>query len=175
MKAAVTAGLCLSLAATAHAANTANAGQEARMLKGANITLPQAIRTAEMKSDGQAIGATYDTKHGNEGRYEVLVMSADGSRLTRLDLDAYSGAADAAWNHSLATLYPDLRAQSVLNTPTPLANAIRTAERRANGKATDAQVQRAGAQLLYTVDVARPDGTTQKVEVDGSDGAARAG
>ena len=175
MKAAVTATLCVAFAAahTAHADNLgapANAGQEAKKLTGANISLPAAIRTAEQNGDGLAISATYDPMHGNEGRYKVIVMSPDGRRLTQFDLDAYDGEVNEAWNHPFSMLHPDLSPPSVRDAATSLAGAIVTAEERAGGKATAATVEHAGGQVLYTVDVARTDGSARKVEIDASAG-----
>ncbi len=189
MKATATAVLCAAFATAAYAGNTPNtpratsatntadAAQEARKLSAVNITLAEAIRTAEQQIDGHAISATFDTTHGDEGRYEVLVLSPDGRRLTRFDLDAYNGAVAAEWNHSLSLVYPELSPRSVQDTRTTLANAIATAEQQAGGKAIDAALGGTGGQMMYSVDVARPDGSTQKLEVDGSDGriAAAAG
>ncbi len=162
--AAVTA-LCATFAVTANAADPRLEAREAHMLAGANITLPQAVSTAERKDQGHAISVGFDPKHGNEGRYQVTVLAGDGTRLTRLDVDAFNGTVTEAWNRPSREMISDGDAQLIRDMPTSLAGAILTAEERAGGKATDAALARAGNRLTYTVDVAGTDGSTRQVEV----------
>jgi uncharacterized membrane protein YkoI len=56
------------------------------------------------------------------------------------------------------------------NAPTSLKSAIKSAESQSGGKAVDADADRDGDQVRYTVKVALSDGTTQKIKINGADG-----
>jgi uncharacterized membrane protein YkoI len=51
-----------------------------------------------------------------------------------------------------------------------LKSAIKTAEAQSGGKAVDADADRNGDTVRYVVKVAKADGSTEKVKVNGADG-----
>src|SRR5690348_725282 len=106
MKMTLAAALCASFAAAAYAApDSSTSAQEAQapqLVMAANITLPQAVRAAEEKAGGHAISASYDVEHGNEGRYEIIVLTDDGQRVVKLDQNAYDGLVNTEWSSSVA-------------------------------------------------------------------------
>ncbi|HKT71834.1 MAG TPA: PepSY domain-containing protein [Steroidobacteraceae bacterium] len=163
----------LAALATVFAAGAAQADStktEARNLSDSKVSLTEAIHMAEKQGGGQAISAEYETHSGTLGYYEVKVLSNDGQKLTKYDLDTNTGKITEVSNEAFENLFTRLKPTAVQNAPTSLSRAITTAEQRANGKATDAEVNRDGDQVKYTVKVARADGKTEKVEVNGADG-----
>ncbi|HEY2400581.1 MAG TPA: PepSY domain-containing protein [Steroidobacteraceae bacterium] len=63
-----------------------------------------------------------------------------------------------------------MKPTAIQKAPTSLTRAITTAETRAGGKAKEAEISRGGDQLIYKVEVVKLDGTSEKVEINGSDG-----
>jgi uncharacterized membrane protein YkoI len=174
MKMTVAAVLCATVAVTAYAApdssSSAQESQAPRLIMAANITLPEAIRTAEEKAGGHAISASYDVEHGNEGRYEIVVLSDDGQRVEKLDQNAYDGLVDAQWSEPVADVYPTMSEPLLQQMPMSLASAIQTAVDRTGGRATDATLQNTQGNDRYAVTVARADGSVETLQVrpDGS-------
>ena len=132
--------------------------------------LTEAIRRAEKEGDGQAISAEYEFKGGNPAYFEVKVLRNDGKKLTRYDLDPSSGKIKETSNEAFEKIFTSIKPTSIQNAPTSLTRAISTAEHRSGGKATMAEVSRDGDQLKYTVKTVKLDGTSKKMEINGSDG-----
>jgi uncharacterized membrane protein YkoI len=152
------------------AAQSENAKREANALSNAKVSLTEAIRAAEQQGGGHAISAEYERKSGPAGEYEIKVLSNDGKKLTKYELDANTGQVKEADNEPFEKVFTRIKPQSIQNAPTSLTRAIATAEQRAGGKATEAEVDRDGDQVKYTVKVARADGKTEKVKINGADG-----
>jgi uncharacterized membrane protein YkoI len=142
----------------------------AQSLAGTKVSLLDAIRTAEKEGNGLAVGADYEFKGGNPPYYEVKVLSNDGDKLTRYELDPATGKVKDSSDAKLEKLLTRIKPVSLRNAQTPLTHAIRTAEERAHGRAYSADVDRDGDQVKYTVKVVRHDGTEEKVKVNGADG-----
>jgi len=151
-------------------AQSANAAREEQALSNADVSLTQAIKMAEQQGGGQAISAEYEPKSGSAGQYEIKVLSNDGKKLTKYMLDPNTGKVTEADNESFQRVFTRIKPTSIQNAPTSLTRAITTAEQRSGGKATGASVDRDGDQVKYTVKVAKTDGTTEKVKVNGADG-----
>jgi uncharacterized membrane protein YkoI len=166
---AAVAAAMLALSMGAAYAGEGVAREEAAVAT-AGVSLTQAIHLAEQKGNGQAISAEYAPKSGTAGRYEIKVLSNDGKRLTEYYLDPKVGTVTKAENEPFEKVFTRLKPKSIQNAPTSLTRAVSTAEARAGGKATEAEVDRDGDQVMYTVKVAKADGSTAKVEVNGSDG-----
>ncbi len=174
MKVTVTAALCATFAATAYAApdssSSAQQSQAPRLITAANITLPEAIRTVEAKAGGRAISASYDAEHGNEGRYEIIVLTDDGARVEKLDQNAYDGQVNAEWSAPAAEVYPTVSEGSLAQVPMSLESAIATAMNKSDGRVTDATLENTPGNDRYIVTVARTDGSVETLEI-GSDGS----
>jgi len=153
---------------TAQASDSAR--HEAQAMEKAKISLTEAIRIAERKGNGQATSAEYEFKNGNPAAYEVNVLRNDGQKLTKYELSPSTGAVKEVSDEKFEKLFTRLKPTAIQNAPTSLTRAIATAETRSGGKAKEAEVKRDGDQLLYKVEVVKLDGTTSKVEVNGSDG-----
>ena len=98
------------------------------------------------------------------------MLSSDGKKLTKYRVDPNTGQITAATNQPFEKVFTRLKPTSIQNAPTSLTRAITAAEQRAGGKATDAAVDRDGDQVQYTVKVAKADGTTEKLRVNGAHG-----
>lgn len=147
-----------------------SAKHEAEAIGKSQVTLTEAIRRAEKEGDGQAISAEYQFKGGNPAYFEVKVLRNDGKKLTRYDLDPQTGKIKETSSEAFEKLFTRIKPTSIQHAPTSLTRAIGTAERRSGGKATTAEVNRDGDQLKYTVKTVKLDGTSQKIEINGSDG-----
>ena len=143
---------------------------EARSMAEAKVSLTEAIHTAERQGNGQAVSAEYEFKGGDPALYEIKVLRNDGEKLTRYDLNPATGNIKEVSDEKFEKMFTRLKPTSIRNAPTSLTRAITTAEERAGGKATSADVDRDGDQVQYTVKVLKRDGTSEKVKVNGSDG-----
>jgi uncharacterized membrane protein YkoI len=147
-----------------------SARHEAQALRDTKMSLTEAIHLAEKQGNGQAISAEYEFKRGNPGYYEVKVLRNDGEKLTRYDLNPNTGKVKESSNEQFEKLFTRIRPNSIQNAPTSLSRAISTAEERSGGKAIEAEVDRDGDQVKYTVKIVKLDGDSEKIKVNGSDG-----
>jgi uncharacterized membrane protein YkoI len=162
-------GACV--AAIAFSAAQADDGtRDVEALNSAKISLVEAIQIAEKQGNGQAIDVEIEAGHKAAAHYEVKVLSDDGKQLTKYKIDANSGNVTETENEPFEKVFTRLQPGAIQAAPISLTRAISTAEQRANGKAIEAEVERAGDQVRYEVKVARTDGSTQEVKVNGSDG-----
>jgi uncharacterized membrane protein YkoI len=163
-----TAAAALLTIGAAQASDSAR--HEAQSLSNARISLTEAIRLAEKQANGQAISAEYELKGGNPAYYEIKVLSSDGQKLTRYEISPATGKVNDATDEKIAKLFTRLQPNAIQNAPTSLTRAISTAEARAGGKAVDAEVDRDGDQVQYSVKVVKLDGDSEKLKINGSDG-----
>jgi uncharacterized membrane protein YkoI len=174
MKIRTKSGLVVAAVAAVLAAATVQASDSARheaeSISNAKLSLTDAIHTAEKQGEGWAISAEYEFKRGNPAYYEVKVLRNDGKKLTKYDLSPKTGKVKEVSNEEFENFFTRLKPGLIQNSPTSLSHAISTAETRSGGKATDAEVDRDGDQVKYTVKVVKLDGTSEKVKVNGSDG-----
>lgn len=165
---ALLAGLALGFAITgAQAANTAH---EEEALSNAKVSLTQAIGIAEKQGSGQAVSADYTPKSGHMGYYDIKVLSSDGSKLTKYRVSPSTGKITEASNEPFQKVFTRIKPTDLQNAPTSLKSAITTAESESGGKAIDADTDRSGNAVRYTVKVAKADGSTEKVKVNGENG-----
>jgi len=139
-------------------------------LKNANVSLTQAIGIAEKQGSGQAISADYAAKKGKMGDYDIKVLSSDGSKLTKYRVSPATGKIAEASNEPFEKVFTRIKPTDLQNAPTSLKSAITAAESQSGGKAIDADTDRTGDSVRYTVKVAKADGSTEKVKVNGADG-----
>ena len=151
-------------------AQAADAAREDATLTNAKVSLTSAIGIAEQQGSGQAVSADYMPKKGAMGHYAVKVLSNDGTKLTEYRVSPATGKVTEASNEPFEKMFTRIKPESLENAPTSLKSAIKTAEAQSGGKAVDADADRDGDQVRYTVKVAMADGTTQKIKVNGADG-----
>jgi uncharacterized membrane protein YkoI len=75
-----------------------------------------------------------------------------------------------ASDEAFEKMFTRIKPTDLQTAPTSLKGAITTAETKSGGKAVDADTDRSGDSVRYTVKVAKADGTTEKVKVNGADG-----
>lgn len=166
---AMLAAVALGFAVTGAQAGD-KAAREDATLSHAKVSLTQAIGIAEKEGSGQAISADYAGKKGTMGNYDIKVLSSDGSKLTEYRVNTGTGKITKASNEAFEKVFTRIKPTDLQNAPTSLKSAITTAESQSGGKAVDADTDRTGDSVRYTVKVAKADGTTEKVKVNGADG-----
>jgi uncharacterized membrane protein YkoI len=151
-------------------AQAANATHEEEALSNAKVSLTQATGIAEKQGSGQAVSADYKPKSGGMGHYDIRVLSSDGSKLTSYHVSSSTGKITEASNEPFQKMFTRIKPADLQNAPTSLKSAITTAESQSGGKAIAADTDRSGDTVRYTVKVAKSDGSTEKVKVNGADG-----
>jgi len=163
---AIIAAVAMALAVSAAQADSAK--REVQATEGVKVSLTDAIRMAEREGNGKAIDADYKAASSGVGAYDVKVLSNDGTKLMKYKLNAATGKIESAGNESFEKVFTRLKAQDISNAPTNLVSAIHMAEQHAAGKALDADVEKKADSVRYEIKVAKTDGTTEKVKIDGS-------
>jgi uncharacterized membrane protein YkoI len=166
---ALLAALALGFAVSATQAAD-KASSEDATLSNAKVSLTQAIGIAEKQGSGQAISADYVARKGKMGNYDIKVLSSDGAKLTKYRVSPATGKIAEASNEPFEKVFTRIKPTDLQNAPTSLKSAITTAESQSGGKAVDADTDRTGDSVRYTVKVAKADGSTEKVKVNGADG-----
>lgn len=163
---AVAAALLSSGAALA----SQSAKHQAQELGRCKVTLIEAIRAAEKADGGRTTTAEFNFKRGNPAVYDVKVLSADGKKLTDYAIDPKTGNVKDTHNEALEKLLTRLSPENLRSTTTTLSHAVYVAQESTGGRALNADVDRKGDHLEYTVETVKPDGTSHKVKIDGSNG-----
>jgi uncharacterized membrane protein YkoI len=140
---------------------------DVQALTQARLSLTQAIEEASRQGQGRAVDAEFDAEDG-AARYEVTVLGPD--RMVTYTLDANSGAVTRADEETIGKYFTRLTPADLQAARTTLEQAIGIAEQRLNGKAIEAEAERDGDTVRYEVTVARPDGNTQEITINGIDG-----
>jgi uncharacterized membrane protein YkoI len=166
---ALLAALALGFAVTSAQAADKAASEDAT-LSNAKVSLTQAIGLAEKQGSGQAISADYRHKKGAMGDYDIKVLSSDGTKLTKYRVSPATGKITEASNEPFEKVFTRIKPTDLQNAQTSLKSAITTAESQSGGKAVNADTDRTGDSVRYTVKIAKSDGSTEKVKVNGADG-----
>src|ERR1700761_4423739 len=87
--AALTSAVLVLGTAAAHASQSTK--HEAQELHRAKLSLIEAVIAAEKQGGGWATSGEFVFKKGNPAYFEIKVLSADGGKLTRYDLDPKTG------------------------------------------------------------------------------------
>jgi len=143
---------------------------QAQELERSKLTLIEAIRAAEKTDGGRTTTAEFVFKRGNPAVYEIKVLSADGKKLTRYDVDPKTGNVRDTHNEVLEKLLTRISPDNLRLTTTTLSHAVFVAQEQTGGRALNADVDRKGDHLEYTVETVKVDGTSHKVKIDGSSG-----
>ena len=155
-------------AAMAQASQSAkHAAEELRRVK---LSLIEAVIAAEKESGGKATSAEFEFKRGNPAYFEVKVLSADGKKLTRYDLDPRTGQVQNTANEALEKLVTRLTPEDLRRSPTTLTHAIALAQEHSEGHARSADIDRKSDHLEYDIETVKLDGTSHKVKISGLDG-----
>ena len=167
-------GIALVAAAVLFSAATVQASQsakhEAEELRRLNLSLIEAIVAAEKESGGKATSAEFQFKRGNAASFEVKVLSADGKKLTRYELDPHTGKVQETHNELLEKLLSRLTPDSLRRTPTTLTHAIAVAQEQSGGRARSADVDRKDDRLEYNIETVQLNGTLHKMRVSATEG-----
>ena len=139
---------------------------DVQAIQNLKVSLSQAIDTAEKQGQGKAIDAEFK-RDGTAGQYEIKVLSDNGNKLVLYRVDGNSGQVTGTDNQPIEKYFTRLKPADIANARTSLKQALATAEKQANGKAIDAEVEREGSGVQYRVTVASGD-RTQDVRIDGN-------
>jgi uncharacterized membrane protein YkoI len=156
------------LATTAQASNSAK--HEAQELKRVKYSLVEAIIAAEKEGGGRATSAEFEFKKGNPAYFEVKVLSDDGKKLTRYDLNPRNGKVQNTSNETLEKLISRITPDDLRRSPTTLTHAIALAQTKSGGHARSADVDHKGDHVEYTVETVHVDGSAHKVKINGLNG-----
>src|ERR1700730_3351566 len=154
-------------AAMAQASQSAK--HEAEELRRVNLSLIEAVIAAE-KEGGKATSAQFEFKRGNPAYFEVKVLSADGKKLTRYELDPRTGKVQKTANEALEKLVTRLTPEDLRRSPTTLTHAIALAQEHSEGHARSADIDRKSDHLEYDIETVKLDGTSHQVKISGLDG-----
>jgi uncharacterized membrane protein YkoI len=158
----------LLFAITVQASQTAK--HEAEELRRLNLSLIEAIIAAEKEDGGKATSAEFQFRRGNPALFEIKVLSGDGKKLTRYDLDPRTGKVQDTHNEVLERLIGRLTPDNLRLTPTTLTHAIAIAQEHSGGRARSADVDRKDDRLEYDIETVKLDGTVHKTRVSATEG-----
>ncbi|HEY3784107.1 MAG TPA: PepSY domain-containing protein [Steroidobacteraceae bacterium] len=147
-----------------------SAKHEAAELHRAKLSLIEAIIAAEKEGGGKAISAAFEFKRGNPAYFEVKVLSPDGGKLTRYELDPRSGKVRDTSNEALEKLVTRVTPEGLAHVSTTLIHAIALAEENSGGHAVSAEVEHESDHLAYSVETVKVNGTSQKTRIRAVDG-----
>ena len=159
-----------ALLSSALAQASQSAKHQAQELRRSKLTLIEAIIAAEKQDGGRTTSAAFNFKRGNPAFYEVTVLSRDGKKLTKYELDPKSGSVRDTHNEVLEKLLTRISPDNLRLTPTTLTHAVYVAQQQSGGHALNADVDRKGDHLEYTIETVELDGTSHKIKIDGSNG-----
>jgi len=165
---ALASAVLLFGAAMAQASQSAK--HEAEELRRVKLSLIEAVIAAEKESGGKATSAQFEFKRGNPAYFEIKVLSADGKKLTRYDLDPRTGQVQKTANEVLEKLVTRLTPDDLRRSPTILTHAIALAQEHSGGHARSADIDRKSDHLEYNIETVKLDGTSHKVKISGLDG-----
>ncbi len=147
-----------------------NAKHQAEEVRKASVSLIEAIVTAEKLGGGKALSAEYHFNKGDPGYYVVKVLSADGKKLTRYDIDPKNGKVKNTSNEVLEKFITRITPEKLMRPPTTLTHAIALAQEHSGGRAIQADVDHKGDQLQYDIQTVKTDGTSSSITISGTDG-----
>jgi uncharacterized membrane protein YkoI len=168
-RAVVLANVMLMLGSAAAQASQ-SAKHEAEELRRVKLSLIEAVIAAEKDSGGKATSAEFEFKRGNPAYFEVKVLSADGKKLTRYELDPRTGTVQKTDNETLEKLVMRLTPEELRRSPTTLTHAIALAQEHSGGHARSADIDRKSDHLEYDIETVKLDGTSHQVKISAVDG-----
>lgn len=130
-------------------------------LSKAKMSLSDGIKAVEEKSGGKVIEAEFDDDDG--GTYEIEVLTND--KLQEYEIDADSGSVREVENKMIERYFTSINVNALTSAKTSLTGAIAAAEKEVGGRASEAEVDRAGDTVSYEIEIAKQDGSTREVTV----------
>ena len=158
----------LSLAVAAQASQRVK--HEAQELQRAKFSLVEAIIAAEKEGGGKATSAEFEFKGGDPAVFQVTVLSSDGKKLTRYDIDPRNGHVKDTQNERLEKLVTRITPESLRQAPTTLTHAIVLAQEHSGGRALSASADLKGDHLEYDIETGKLDGSAHKIKIDSANG-----
>jgi len=162
--------LVTTMGLTASFAVHAAGPTEGEMLTKATVSLTQAVQIAEKQEAGKTIGAEFDVEK-NKAVWEIKVLGGAGVR--EYKIDASSGAVvkveDEHVRGKLTNFLTGMNLKDLEAAKTPLAQAVATAEMKANGKAVKVQVDHERGGIQYDIFV-RTGNKSEKIKIDAGTG-----
>ena len=165
------AAVALTVFSSATVQASQSARHQAQELQRSRFSLIEAVIAAEKADGGKSTAAEFNFERGNPAVFQVKVLSADGKKLTRYDLNPRTGQVQNTHNEVLEKLLTRISPESLRLTFTTLSHAIAIAQQHSGGHALGAAVDRHGDHLEYTVETVKLDGSSQKVKIDSASGA----
>ena len=147
-----------------------SAKHQAQELRRSKLSLIEAVIAAEKEDGGRATSAEFNFERGNPAVFQVKVLSADGKKLTRYDIDPRTGRVQDTHNEVLEKLLSRITPDSLRLTFTTLSHAVAIAQQHSGGHAVSADVDRHGDHLEFTVETVKLDGSSQKLKIDSASG-----
>ena len=147
-----------------------SAKHQAQELRRSKLTLIEAVLAAEKTDGGKTTTAEFNFKRGNPAVFQIKVLSPDGKKLTQYDVDPKTGSIKDTHNEVLEKLLTRLSPENLRMTTTTLSHAIFLAQESSGGRALNADVDKKGDHLEFTVETVKLDGTAHKVKIDGATG-----
>jgi uncharacterized membrane protein YkoI len=136
----------------------------------ANVKLTDAIATAEQRSGGgHVVKADFKVEGKGAGYYDIRVLGANNS-IADYRIDGVTGKVLRATRVSDHGEVNGIDPEALRHVQTSLGSAITAAEQTSGGKVIGVETEHGGGQILYSMRVARADGSTEKVTVNGSNG-----
>jgi len=152
------------------AARAADTQKEVREIASAKVSVTDAVRRAEHEGNGKATSVEFKTESKGPGEYVVKVLSNDNTKLMGYRINAANGHIVSAGNEPVEKFFTHVKPEEIASAQTSLSRAIDEAEQQSGGKATYAAVERNNNHVLYDVKLAKDDGSTSRVKIDGSTG-----
>lgn len=165
------AAVALSAAGIAHAFPSDDDGsKEAAIVLAAETSVAQAVRAAEHRTGGRAARVEMESK---DGTYLYEIKVAGNGKVSEVLVDPASGqvirAHDEGFFARLFDWDDHVEFDQLATSPTTLSTAIIAAEKRAGGKAIEAETEKEHGQLLFEVKVVKAN-VVRKVTVDARNG-----
>ena len=147
------------------AGSSSLAPADQRRGQAAQITLAQAIDTAEQQGQAKAISAEFEEDDG--GQWEIKVIRSDGS-LIEHTIDGKTGQIRRSENQRLESIFSRLKPADFQNARTSLKQAIALAEQQGGGRAVEAEIERENNTVQYEITVVNGDRSTElKISAEG--------
>ena len=160
------AALAVVLTITTISSAHATSSKEADALSAAKVSLVQAVDMLEKDGKSKTVGAEFDIEK-NIAVWEVKMLGDNG--VLEYKVDANTGTIlkieDEHIRGKLMSFITGITIQDLKNEKMSLAEAVRTAEKKFNGKAIKVEIEHENKSVQYDIFVYTPAGT-HKYKID---------
>lgn len=105
-----------ALLSSAMAQASQSVRHQAQELHRSKLSLMEAVIAAEKADGGKTINAEFNFERGTPAVFQVKVLSSDGKKLTRYDLDPRTGRVQNTHNEVLEKMLTRITAESLRQT-----------------------------------------------------------